>query len=438
MRELIHNNQFAGHFAVVLGAGATGLAAARLLSALGARVRVVDRGAFSGEALREAEARGWEMVSGEHTPGQFEGLDLLVVSPGVPLAKLAHALEGISENKIIGELELASWFTTEPILAVTGTSGKTTTVSLMGRMLEEAGFETFVGGNIGTPLSDYLLSDAKAKVVVLEVSSFQLMHVRSFKPHVGVLLNVSPNHLDYHADVQEYLDAKLKLFARMGPNDLAIAPLEMKDLLEAREFTKAKRQYFVPSERFPDAQLIGVHNRANMEAAWLAVRAFGVDEAAARRAAEAFEPLPHRLEPVAQVDGVLYVNDSKATTIHAMEAAIVAMAAESKGVRLLAGGVWKGGEPEALIPLLTEHVRSVGLFGGAREVFENAWSGTVPLTWHPTLQEAVRAQAGLAQPGEIVLLSPATSSFDQYPGYKARGEDFRAAVEALAQPGGAQ
>lgn len=438
MRELIHSGQLAGHFAVVLGAGASGLAAARLLSALGARVRVVDRNAFADHVRAEAETMGWELLSGEHAAGQFQGLDLLVVSPGVPVAKLADVLAGVPESKIIGELELASWFCPVPVLAVTGTSGKTTTVSLIGAMLEQAGVKAFVGGNIGTPLSSFLLQEQiapAAQVAVLEVSSFQLMHARSFKPHVAVLINISPNHLDYHADMEEYVSAKLKLFAKMGPDDLAIVPLELKDELERREFTRAKRQYFVPSKRFAGAKLLGAHNQANLEAAWLAARAFGVSEADAARAAEAFEPLPNRLEPVAQVSGVLYVNDSKATTVSAMGAALESF---DRPVRLLAGGVWKGGEPQALLPLIRERVASVGLFGGAREQFEAAWAGQVDMQHHETLEGAVRAQAAMAMPGDVILLSPATSSFDQYPSYKARGDDFKRVVELLSQESAAR
>lgn len=432
MRELIHAGQLAGYQAVVLGAGSSGTAAATLLVALGAKVRWLERKDPGEDVRRFATDKGIDMQVGEHAPEQFAGVDLVVVSPGVPVRKMGHLLGDIPERKIVSELELASWFVSEPILAVTGTNGKTTTVSLCGHILRESGKRVFVGGNIGTPLSEYLLGGERADILVLEVSSFQLQNCRTFKPHVGVLLNFSPNHLDYHESMEEYLEAKLKLFARQGEGDLAIAPLNMKDELEGRSFTKAKRVYFVPSNRFEGARLLGAHNKANMEAAWLACRAFGVSDDQARAAVMSFKPLAHRIEPVIEAGGVLFVDDSKATTIDAMAAAISAF---DRPVRLLAGGVWKGGDAAALVPLLKERVKAVGLFGKAREVFEDAWQGHVPLFWEPTLEPAVKRLYAEAQPGDVILLSPATASFDLYKDYKARGDDFQRIARGLAGSG---
>lgn len=429
MRELIHADQLAGHKAVVLGAGSSGTAAATLLVALGASVRWLER-KDPGEQVRAfAAGKSIDLQVGEHTREQFQDADLVVVSPGVPVRKMNHLLAGIPERKIVSELELASWFVSEPILAVTGTNGKTTTVSLCGHILREAGKRVFVGGNIGTPLSEYLLGGERADILVLEVSSFQLQNSHAFKPHVGVLLNFSANHLDYHESMEEYLEAKLRLFARQAEADLAIAPLHMKDELEGRSFTRAKRVYFVPSNRFEGARLIGAHNRANMEAAWLACRAFGVSEEQARAAILGFKPLAHRIEPVVEANGVLFVDDSKATTVDAMAAAITAF---DRPVRLLAGGVWKGGDAASLVPLLKDKVKAVGLFGKAREVFEQAWQGHVPLFWEPTLEPAVRRLFSEAEPGDVILLSPATASFDLYKDYKARGDDFQRIARALA------
>ncbi len=429
MRELIHAGQLAGYQAVVLGAGSSGTAAATLLVALGASVRWLER-KDPGEQVRAyAEGKGIDLQVGEHTREQFAGADLVVVSPGVPVRKMGHLLGDIPARKVISELELAFWFVSEPILAVTGTNGKTTTVSLCGHILREAGKKVFVGGNIGTPLSEYLLGGERVDILVLEVSSFQLQNSHTFKPHVGVLLNFSANHLDYHESMEEYLAAKLNLFARMTERDLAIAPLVMKDELEGRAFTRAKRIYYVPSSRFEGARLIGAHNRANMEAAWLACRAFGVSEEQARAAVMSFKPLAHRIEPVVEAGGVLFVDDSKATTIDAMAAAISAF---DRPVRLLAGGVWKGGDAAALVPLLKERVKAVGLFGKAREVFEQAWQGHVPLFWEPTLEPAVRRLYEESRPGDVILLSPATASFDLYKDYKARGDDFQRIARALA------
>ncbi|EGJ51696.1 UDP-N-acetylmuramoyl-L-alanine--D-glutamate ligase [Desulfocurvibacter africanus] len=432
MRELIHAGQLAGYQAVVLGAGSSGTAAATLLVSLGAKVRWLERKDPGEDVRRFAADKGIDMQIGEHTPEQFAGVDLVVVSPGVPVRKMGHLLGDMPERKVVSELELASWFVSEPILAVTGTNGKTTTVSLCGHILRESGKRVFVGGNIGTPLSEYLLGGERADILVLEVSSFQLQNCRTFKPHVGVLLNFSANHLDYHESMEEYLEAKLKLFARQTEQDLAIAPLNMKDELEARGFTKAKRVYYVPSNRFEGARLLGVHNKANMEAAWLACRAFGVSDDQARAAVMSFKPLSHRIEPVIETGGVLFVDDSKATTIDAMAAAITAF---DRPVRLLAGGVWKGGDVAALVPLLKDRVKSVGLFGKAREVFEGAWQGHVPLFWEPTLEPAVKRLYAEAQPGDVILLSPATASFDLYKDYKARGDDFQRIARGLSGAG---
>lgn len=430
MQALVHGKQLAGHKAVVVGAAVSGLAAARLLAALGAEVRLLDRNpeALDAKGREEMASFGVRMEFGPHKKAHFAGAQLVVLSPGVPVAKLKEFLAACPEAQVMGELELASWFTQEPILAVTGTNGKTTTTTLIGHILEQAGKGVFVGGNIGTPLSSHVLSGERRDVAVLEVSSFQLQNVSSFHPRVGVLLNFSANHLDYHADEEEYLQAKLNLFARMTENDLAILPLEMKDALEARNFTKARRVYFTASARFKEHNLPGAHNRANMEAAWLACKAFGVTDEQAAAAIASFNPLPHRIQRIGEKGGVTFVDDSKATTVEAMRAAIETFDAP---VRLLAGGVFKGGDLEGLVPLLKSKVAQVGLFGANREVFEKAWAGQVPLFWEPTLEGAVVRLYREASPGDVILLSPATASFDLYSDYKARGRDFARIMQGL-------
>ncbi|WP_029898293.1 UDP-N-acetylmuramoyl-L-alanine--D-glutamate ligase [Desulfohalovibrio reitneri] len=429
MRELIHPGQLTGFSARVVGAGASGRGAVKLLCALGADVRLLDNGSPSDETRELCERLGVPLDVGEHTKSQFEGADLVVLSPGIARSTLDEVLEDVADRKVVAELELASWFTSEPVIAVTGTNGKTTTASLTAAMLKAGGKNVFLGGNIGTPLSEYLVSDQRADILVLEVSSFQLQNCRSFKPHVGVLLNFSPNHLDYHRDMEEYLAAKLNLFARQTDKDLAIAPLELKKELTKREWTKAKQAYFVPTDRFKSDKLIGPHNQANMEAAWLAARAFGVTEEQAGGAVAAFEPKPHRLQVVADVNGVLFVDDSKATTIEALGAALMSF---DRPIRLLAGGRYKGGDPSAIKHLVEQRVASVCLFGESREVFEPAWEGAASISWEATLEPAVKRLYAESEPGDVILLSPATSSFDLYENYKARGDDFRRIAEGLA------
>ena len=412
-----------GSVVAVVGAGASGEAAARLLRAKGARVRLLERNPEKvGQRLLDlAERIGIEIITGPHDPAHFQDVSLVVPSPGVPYSRLMLMLEAAGSPPVMSEMELAWRFVDEPVLAITGTSGKTTTASIAAAMLREAGKTVFLGGNIGTPLSEYVAEGKKADVLVLEVSSFQLMGCDTFRPHVAVLLNISPNHLDQHESMREYVEAKFSLFARQTEDDVAIFSTELEDEVPVRDI-KAKIQYFSATDRFPDSQLLGAHNKANMEAAYLAAREFGVGEEEARRAVAAFEPLPNRLEQVGEWNGVLYINDSKATTPSALG---VALQSVPRPILLLAGGVFKGGELAALNDLVRDKVKAVGLFGANRDIFEKAWNGIVPLSWSPTLEEAVIALREQAVPGDVIMLAPATSSYDQYPNYVERGADFR-------------
>jgi UDP-N-acetylmuramoylalanine--D-glutamate ligase len=407
----------------VLGAGRSGRAAALLLAAKGAETRVLekDAGGVPEEFMAQAIASGVGFVFGEHAPEHFADLDLLVMSPGAPVSKIRHFLPATGGPEVLAEMELASRYVREPMLAITGSNGKTTTATLMARMLEQAGKKVFLGGNIGTPLAEYVLQGARADVLVLEVSSFQLQTCSTFSPRTALLLNFAPNHLDYHADLEEYLQAKLNLFRRQGPDDLALFPFEMRAFIEEQKPTAARVRYFSNRNRFSPGKLLGEHNRINMEAAYQATSEYGVTPEQAQAAIDAFEPLAHRLTPVGEKNGVLFVDDSKATTIDAMAAALNSF---DRPVRLLTGGVFKGGDLAAVLPLLQEKTKEVGLFGASREVFESAWNGRVPLSWSATLEEAVKKLAANARPGDVVLLSPATASFDLYKNYKERGDDF--------------
>lgn len=417
-----------GKRAVVVGAGKSGLAAARLLLEAGARVALADaKPEIPAEVLGDLAGR-LDPRLGAHTPEQFRDADLVVLSPGVPAKKIAAALAPVAPENVVAELEFASWFLEAPILAVTGTNGKTTTTTLISKMLEDAGKTVFTGGNIGTPLCEFILQGGRADVVVLEVSSFQLQNCRTFKPRVAMLLNFAPNHLDYHADMEEYLSAKLNLFARMDEDGTAILPEAMRAELSARRFTRARMVWFAPTDRFPAPHLHGAHNRANVEAAWQAVRLFGVGEESARATAAAFLPLAHRLQTVAEKNGVLYVDDSKSTTLDSTAAAVKSF---ERPVRLLLGGVFKGGDVATLIPALDGRVVEIGLFGAARDIFEPVLAGRFPLFWEPDLDKAVRRLTGNSRPGDVVLLSPATASFDAYTSYGARGDHFQRIVGEL-------
>ena len=412
-----------GSLVAVVGAGSSGEAAARLIHSLGGQVRLLERNpdCIQPSLLQTAQTNGYEIITGPHKPEHFHGVSLVVPSPGVPLPALEPVLTAAGNPPLMAELELASRFVDAPILAVTGTSGKTTTVSLAAAMLREAGKKVFLGGNIGTPLSEYVLSGDKADVLVLEVSSFQLLGCSLFHPTVALLLNISPNHLDQHRDMAEYEDAKFRLFQCQQPEDYALFGPGLAPMAVSRG-VQARVMEFAECGRFPEARLLGRHNQSNLEAAYQACIPFGVDLAAARRAAAAFSPLPNRLELVGDWNGVRYINDSKCTTVSALRVALESM---QSPVLLLAGGVFKGGDLAALKPLLREKVKAIALYGKSQEIFSEAWQDAAPLHWFPVLEEAMRYLRGLAEQGDTVLLAPATSSYDQYANYVERGNDFR-------------
>ncbi|MCL1985462.1 MAG: UDP-N-acetylmuramoyl-L-alanine--D-glutamate ligase [Betaproteobacteria bacterium] len=419
-----------GDRVAVLGAGRSGMAALKLLCRLGVEMRLLERDEkkISVEARAFIEQNKVQLICGEHTPQHFTELDFLVLSPGIPVAKISPLLpDSLAERpELLAEMELA-WrqLRGEPVLAVSGTSGKTTTASLAAAMLRRQGLSVFLGGNIGTPLSEYVLDGRQADVLVLEISSFQLQTCSSFHPRVSVLLNIAENHLDYHMDMREYIEAKFRLFRWQDEGDLAVLGRGLEPLVK-RMPIKARQVYFAPCSRFSRTQLLGEHNQANMEAAYQACREFGVSEEQAAQAVLAFKPLPHRLERVGEKNGVLFVNDSKCTTVTALK---VALEAFERPVRLLAGGKFKGGDLASLRELIRERVHVVGLFGDSREYFEKAWGDIVPINWSPTLEEAVRILAAGAQTGDVVLLAPATASFDLYANYEARGNDFKRIVK---------
>jgi UDP-N-acetylmuramoylalanine--D-glutamate ligase len=426
---LKHNPVRPGAVAVVVGAGASGEAASRLLRLKGARVRLLERNPdrVSQGLLTLAADLGLEIITGPHEPAHFLDASLVVPSPGVSFGLLRPLLEASGNPPVMAEMELASRFVEEPIIAVTGTSGKTTTVSLAAAMLREAGQRVFLGGNIGTPLSDYVAAGKKADVLVAEASSFQLMGCDTFHPRVGALLNISPNHLDQHESMREYVEAKFSLFARQTGEDLAIFGADLEDEAPLRQI-KARTVYVSAGDEAWETRLLGRHNQANIQAAYLACREFGVTEEEARRAAAAFEPLPDRLELVGEWNGVAYVNDSKGTTVDALKIALESM---ERPVLLLAGGVFKGGDLARLLPLLRAKVKAVGLFGQSGEIFEEAWRGAAPISWSPDMEQAARLLRKQASAGDVVLLAPATASFDLYENYIERGEDFRRIARCL-------
>ncbi len=423
-----------GQRAVVMGAGRSGVAAVRLLVRLGAQVRLLEKDAqkISPAFAAEAHKAGVQIVCGEHGAKHLVGADYIIPSPGIPVTKVLMLLSHISQQEkqpeILGELELA-WrhLQGEPVLAITGTSGKTTTASLAAAMLTSQRYTVFLGGNIGTPLSEYVLSARKADVLVVEVSSFQLQTCTTFCPKVAMILNISENHLDYHKDMAEYVDAKLRLFRWQDERDVAIVHTSLKEL--TYKFNARTVWFDGREEMFAQSKLLGQHNLSNIQAAWLACREFGVYRDNAATAVANFNPLPHRLERVRKHEGVLYVNDSKSTTVTSLQ---VALRAFTQPIILVCGGKFKGGDLASLAALVKNIVKAVVLVGESREHFENAWKGLVPMNWFATMAEAVQHTRALAVRGDVVLLSPATASYDLYANYEARGEDFKRIVGLLS------
>lgn len=447
-----------GKRVLVVGLGRSGLGAARLCAARGARVSVTDRhGAGElGAALCELRALGVGLELGGHVAASFEAADLIVLSPGVPdLPELGAARR--AGVPILGELELSYRFCQAPVIAVTGTNGKSTVTSLLGAMVAASGRPTFVGGNLGTPLSEAVGSPAAGPggALVLEVSSFQLETVETFHAKVAVLLNLTEDHLDRYPTYAEYVAAKARVFERQTSNDYAVvngAPDQAECVRlaangGARVFKFAQKvgpgvaawyeggrtlavELPIPHLSVPRAelQLAGRHNVENALAALLGALLFGVDPEHCRSALRDFRGLPHRMELVAEVNGVPFFDDSKATNVGSVVGSLTGF---ERRIVLIAGGKDKGGDYDPLIPLLRQVARHLVLIGAAADKMQSVLDGVLPIHRAPDLPAAVRLAAELARPGEAVVLSPACSSYDMFQNYEERGRVFAAAARSL-------
>ena len=438
--------------ALVVGCRRTGRAVAAMLSARGTQVRMVD--ARSAAAIGSDAASlpdGVELRLGEDGPHLLDGVDLVVPSPGVPREAPILRAALAAGVPVVSEIELASRLLAVPIVAVTGTNGKSTTTTLVGLALARAGRRPFVGGNLGTPLVEAVGGDVG--VAVAEVSSFQLEWVDAFRPAVAALLNVTPDHLDRHASFQEYRNLKARIFARQEATDWAVVNGDDPEVVAIARGCRARVVPFAwePASvgahvagseavlRLPGAaeerlglaatRLAGRHNVENILAAATIARLAGAPLAAVQEAVDTIEPLPHRLARVGERRGVVFVDDSKATNVGA---AAKSLGSVGGPVILLAGGVDKGGSYDALAAAASGHVRLACVFGAARERIASALGErAIPVERTGSLEEAVAAAAAAARPGDTVLLAPACASFDMFADYAARGRAFRAAVEAL-------
>ncbi len=439
---------------LIVGFERTGQALGRFLLDRGASVRVSDKRpaeAF-GPKLRAFEDRGIVFETGGHKPETFLGADLIVPSPGVPpIAEIRAARErGVP---VLSEIELAGLFLRGRVVGITGSNGKSTTTTLVHRILADAGLRAHLAGNIGKPLISFVDRSRDDDIYVTEISSFQLEYTERFTPAVAALLNVSENHIDWHGAFESYFAAKKKLILRLGPegrvvlnrDDARVWGLHAEAAARVYAFSRKRRpargaflddgwavvrdgalERIVPASRIA---LPGAHNLENVLAAALIGRLLGAPAASMRRTILAFRGLEHRLEDVLSIRGVRFVNDSKATTV---DATLKALASFDRPIVLILGGRGKGGDFSPLRPEVGKRVRAVVLVGEAADKIEKALGGAVPVSRAASYREVVRTAFGLAGRGDVVLLAPACTSWDMFKDFEERGRTFKREVRLLA------
>jgi len=443
---------------LVVGLGKSGLSSALFLRAQGAQVTVSDT--RSAEALaKEIPAlleAGIMVESGGHGLLTFRRQDLIVVSPGVPMDTPEVKQVKAFGLPVIGELELASRFLNGRVVAITGSNGKTTTTTLVGKIFGDAGISTVVGGNIGLPVIDLVATSTADTVSVLEVSSFQLETTEQFRPWIAVVLNITPDHLDRHGNFENYAAAKTRITERQEADDFLVLNAEDKPTQMVAAKTRAQIYWFSPRRPvkqgafvhgesiffiakegakaepvMPVAEITlkGAHNIENVLAAVCAARLAGIPTEKIRASVAGFKGVEHRLEFVRLLRGVEFYNDSKATNV---DAAMKAVSSFAGGVHLILGGKDKNSDYGTMAPLLKERVKVVYTIGSAAEKIERQLQGVVKIVSAGTMQAAVTEAAKAAEAGDVVLLAPACSSFDQFENYEHRGQIFRQLVSELS------
>jgi UDP-N-acetylmuramoylalanine--D-glutamate ligase len=448
-----------GKRVLVVGLGKSGVASALFLKAYGARVTVSDT--KSGDDLRNEIPvlldHGITVETGGHGERTFQGQDLIVVSPGVPIDAPPLAQARSLGESVIGEIELAAQFLPGPILAITGSNGKTTTTTLTGEIMAAGGFPTLVGGNIGTPAISLAERATRDSVIVLEVSSFQLETIQTFRPKVSVVLNVTPDHLDRHRTFDAYVNAKARIFENQRGDDFTVLNADDPTCVSMAARTKAQVFWFSRQKevergawvregavlfrdslgqreilQVSDIPLKGAHNLENVLAAVCAGALMGCAPEKIRQAVANFKAVEHRLEFVATIRGVDYYNDSKATNV---DATIKALESFPANIHLILGGKDKGSDYSVLNDLLRQRVKRVYTIGAAAAKIESqivsTKNGGPELIHAETLENAIRKASTIAQPGDIVLLAPACASFDQFKNYEQRGGLFKEIVRSL-------
>jgi UDP-N-acetylmuramoylalanine--D-glutamate ligase len=441
-----------GRRVVVVGAARSGVAAADLLRRRGAHVVITERRAQfdQADALRAA---GIDVETGGHSPETFEKADLVVTSPGVPPGEPGIASARRRGVEVIGEVELAWRWLRGPVIAVTGTKGKSTTTTLVGRMVAADGKKVLVGGNIGVPLSSQVEASTPETIHAVEVSSFQLETTTTFRPWIALWLNFAADHLDRHASVDEYAAAKARIFARQRAGDWAVVNVDDPVVMARSEGIAAARVGFSPFGSVDDGfavdgewivrrsatsterlvpvsavELTGRHMLGNVVAATAVATLAGVSTEAMRAALRGFRGLEHVMEPAGQIGDVRFVNDSKATNVEAARRSIESFPG---GVVALIGGKYKGGDFRDLRGVLGARGRGVVAMGEAAPLVRAALAGVVPVVEARSMRDAVERGFDLAQPDGIVLLAPACASFDWFRDYAERGQVFKEEVERM-------
>jgi len=437
----------------VMGLARTGVACLRFLVNQGAKVTATDmrNEAALEQVLEELNGLGIHWALGHHNEADFVGSDLLVVSPGVPMEHPLLIKAAEAGVEIISEIELASRFISVPMVAITGTNGKTTTTTIAGEIFKACGFSTYIGGNIGDPLIEMVESGNTIERVVAEISSFQLEWITTFRPKVAALLNISEDHLDRYHSYQEYIDAKMRIFENQSADDFAVVNRD--DLLVWDSVQHLKSTLFPFSrtvelergifctadtiiyrnngkeKRFPlaDIKLTGVHNLENIMAALACTLLLGASPAKTLKTVQNFESLHHRMEFVRKFKGVSYYEDSKATNVGSVEKALESF----NDITLIAGGKDKGGSYAPLVPLIQERVRHLILIGEAADRMQLELGSLTDTHRAASLEEAVWIASQITVSGDTVLMSPACSSFDMFKDYEERAERYITAVKEL-------
>ncbi len=431
---------------LVVGVGKTGIETVKFLLKKGADVAVSDSSPIEKitEQAKMLDSWGVKLESGGHTREAFLSADTIVLSPGVPF-NIPPVQETIKNGvEVISEVELASRFIKKPVIAVTGSNGKTTTSTLISHILEKNGKRVFLGANIGTPLVSIAGDDERYDVLVLELSSFQLQGIDTFRPDVAVILNVSPNHLDHHATFDEYVESKMKIFSNQTGEDCCIYKADDEVIKKYLPGIKSKKipfgdvhganglsydgciiRYGSESYDISGMKLIGYHNIENIMAAIAATRVMGCDPELIREAVIEFSPLPHRNEFLGEIKGAKFYNDSKSTS---PGATLRALESFPPPIILIAGGKDKGVSFDPLKEIIGEKVKLLVLMGEARFRMERELGGVVGTVLADSLEDAIDKTLDNLDPGDTVLFSPACSSFDMFGSYEERGRRYKEIV----------